>query len=144
MTESLVTGSARFPVAIETDDEDVLWSDPNVIAGTVMRIRCRDAGVRRRCIEALRARQQHMRSRPDVRDAIRFVSALTEPHDSGAGVIVIWAVWYDEQYFTDRAPHLLGSLHSRIFASFGLGPGDVQIRHWRPETPHEHAGQERV
>jgi hypothetical protein len=132
MTDSLVSGPGWFPVLVGIDDESTVW-DRTVVAKTEMSIHCANATIRRRCVDALKAREtDQLCQPPELRAGMRLASVRTRSDpESGGGVIAIRAVWFDEDCFVRQAARL-GQAHTRVFLRIGLRHGDVQIRHWRP------------
>jgi hypothetical protein len=107
-----------------------------IVARSECRFRCDDDETLNRCIEQLRASDEHLRSRPaemmlwDWQHTTMEKSAFG---DQPGGVIVLGVAWYDLEFFTDRKDAYTNPSHLAKYLDIGLAPGAIEVSHWRAE-----------
>ncbi|MCX2750138.1 hypothetical protein OOZ51_20355 [Arthrobacter sp. MI7-26] len=86
-----------------------------------------DAAVEK-CLRGLDLSDQRLADVPQMYD---WVMVWKETEKGKPGATVRFGVaWYDEAYFQEKKDIYLGADHLAMFAGFGAGSADVEVKHY--------------
>jgi hypothetical protein len=113
-------------------------SDPVRLAGKVPIAKsdctyyCPNSEVAEKCIEALRASDERLRSRPEEQMLWDWEGTWfqPEPDNPGGGTVILGVHWFDTEFFDERRDAWFGRMHTKIYADLGIPIDDITVTHW--------------
>jgi hypothetical protein len=122
----------RVRVLVGEDADAGRRGDKTPIARSDCRFRCRDATTVDAVIEALRASDERLRSRPEELMLWDWECTWFEAApDTDGGTVHLGVAWYDEAFFAERRDAWFGRMHTTIYGELGLTLDDIDVEHWR-------------
>lgn len=123
----------RVRVLAGGHNDPVLRVGKTVIARSECTYYCPDAATAERCIEALRASDERLRSRPEQLmlwswDSTYWEAEMSNPN--GGGTVMLGVMWYDREFFDDRRDAWFGVMHQRVYKDIGIPMEDINVTHW--------------
>lgn len=123
----------RVRVLTGEDNDAVRRAGKTVIARSECTYYCPDATTAERCIEALRASDERLRSRPEELMLWDWQSTYWEAEQEntkGGGTVILGVAWYDQEFFNDRRDAWFGTMHQRVYSAIGIPMEDINVTHW--------------
>ncbi|TYC08759.1 hypothetical protein FXF65_38220 [Actinomadura syzygii] len=94
---------------------------------------CPNAETAQACIEALRASDERLRSRPEEQMLWDWECTWLEPepgNSAGGGTVILGVAWFDAEFFAERRDAWFGRMHTKIYADLGIPLDDITVTHW--------------
>jgi hypothetical protein len=133
LLESATDLVTRIRVLTGSDADPVRLAGKVPIGRSDCSYYCPDAATAGKCIEALRASGERLRSRPAEQMLWDWGSTWFEPepgNPGGGGTVFLGVAWFDQEFFDERRDAWLGRMHTRIYADLGIPLEDITVTHW--------------
>ncbi len=132
----MITDTATRPhryLALVGEDRDAeRRGTKRVVAVSRCRFDCDDDATLDRCVEALRASDEHLRNRPEEMMLWDWQSTYVEiQRDAEGGSVLLGVAWYDHEFYETKRDAYLDRLHARLYESIGLEPDAIHVSHWQ-------------
>lgn len=138
-TDTTVT---RIRVLTGADADPVRLAGKVPIAKSDCSYYCPNAEVAERCVQALRASDERLRSRPEEQMLWDWECTWFEPepgNPAGGGTVILGVAWFDTEFFTERRDAWFGRMHTKIYADLGIPMDDITVTHWAAIPTAQHA-----
>jgi len=122
-------------LVLQGEDRDpARRGNKKIVARSKCRFTCPDSETLERCVEHIKASDEHLRNRPEEMMLWDWASTYVERtgnEANGGGVVILGVAWYDEAFFEANRDAYLNLSHLSKYLTIGLTNGTISVTHWK-------------